>query len=287
MIRRQARLRKEYLYRKALEEKEKQTAERKRKLKEAIKAGKPIPTELRKEESSLRHEIELEDINTEVVRDHIDDEYAFAGVRDPKVVITTARDPSSRLAQFAKEFKLLIPNAQRLNRGNFVVKELVDTCRSNDITDLLILHEHRGEPDGLIVCHLPYGPTAYFALSNVVMRHDVKEFTSTMSEQYPHLIFNNFTTTLGNRVQNILKYLYPVPKESSTRVMAFANDSDYISFRHHTFKKDGKDVVLSEIGPRFEMKVYQIKLGTVDQAEADTEWVAKPYMNTAKKRNYL
>lgn len=33
--------------------------------------------------------------------------------------------------------------------------------------------------------------------------------------------------------------------------------------------------------------VYQIKLGTVDQTEAETEWVSKPYMNTAKKRNYL
>jgi U3 small nucleolar ribonucleoprotein protein IMP4 len=33
--------------------------------------------------------------------------------------------------------------------------------------------------------------------------------------------------------------------------------------------------------------VYQIKLGTVDQPEADTEWVSRPYMNTAKKRDYL
>eukprot|EP00124_Ichthyophonus_hoferi_P001721 Ihof_evm4s98 gene=Ihof_evmTU4s98 len=254
MLRRQTRLRREYLYRKALEEKEKQTAERKRKLKDAIKAGKVIPTELRKDESALRHEIDLEDANTEVVRDHIDDEYAFAGVRDPKVCVTTARDPSSRLAQFAKEFKLLIPNTQRLNRGNYVIKDLVDMCRNNDITDLVILHEHRGEPDGMIVSHLPYGPTAYFSLSNVVMRHDVKDFTSTMSEQYPHLLFNNFSTSLGNRVKNILKFLYPVPKDTSTRVITFANDSDYVSFRHHTFKKNGKDLELVEVGPRFEMK---------------------------------
>ena len=52
----------------------------------------------------------------------------------------------------------------------------------------------------MVVCHLPYGPTAYFSLQNVVMRHDIKEFTSTMSEQFPHLIFNGFTTPLGQRV---------------------------------------------------------------------------------------
>jgi len=32
----------------------------------------------------------------------VDDEYASAGAADPKILITTSRDPSSRLAQFAK-----------------------------------------------------------------------------------------------------------------------------------------------------------------------------------------
>ncbi|GFH13238.1 brix domain-containing protein, partial [Haematococcus lacustris] len=54
-----------------------------------------------------------------------------------------------------------------------VLAELVDSCRSHDFTDIVILHEHRGEPDGLVVCHLPYGPTAYFGLHNTVLRHDI------------------------------------------------------------------------------------------------------------------
>jgi U3 small nucleolar ribonucleoprotein protein IMP4 len=33
---------------------------------------------------------------------HVDDEYARAGVFDPKILITTSRDPSSRLQQFSK-----------------------------------------------------------------------------------------------------------------------------------------------------------------------------------------
>lgn len=67
-------------------------------------AGKQIPTELRHEEAALRKEIALDDANTELVKSHVDDEYAFAGVKDPKVMVTTARDPSSRLAQFAKVY---------------------------------------------------------------------------------------------------------------------------------------------------------------------------------------
>eukprot|EP00055_Hartaetosiga_balthica_P011434 m.51987 g.51987 ORF g.51987 m.51987 type:complete len:154 (-) comp7592_c0_seq4:228-689(-) len=107
--------------------------------------------------------------------------------------------------------------------------------------------------DGIIVSHMPYGPTAFFSLSNVVMRHDIVD-VGKMSEASPHLIFNNFSTKVGKRVTNILKFLFPVPREDSKRVMTFSNESDYISFRHHVFTKKGKEVELAEIGPRFEMR---------------------------------
>jgi len=104
----------------------------------------------------------------------MDDEYANAGVADPKIVITTSRDPSSRLTQFAKvaertvleqrpsleayihntngddcvpqEMRLVFPNSQKINRGNYVIKDIVAACRANNVTDLILLHEHRGEP---------------------------------------------------------------------------------------------------------------------------------------------
>ena len=86
-------------------------------------------------------------------------------------------------------------------------------------------------------------------LPDMVMRHDIPEL-GTMSEAYPHLVFHNFKSRLGTRVMNILKYLFPVPRDDSRRVMTFANHDDFISFRHHNYKKDGKDVELSEVGPR-------------------------------------
>lgn len=287
MLRREVRLRKEYLYRKSIEDQRKTIQDKKQKLKYALEEGKPIPTELRKDESELRKLIAFDDQKNSVVTDHMDDEYRWAGVEDPKLMVTTSHNPSSRLKQFAKEMKLILPNSQRLNRGNYILSQLVSACKANDVTDLVILHEHRGEPDGLIICHLPFGPTAYFTLSNTVMRHDIPD-VGKMSEAFPHLIFHNFKSKLGERVENILKYIFPVPKDESKRVISFANRDDYISFRHHTYKKgEGKDIVLTEVGPRFEMKIHEIKLGTVDQTVADTEWKLKPYMNTSLKRKHL
>jgi U3 small nucleolar ribonucleoprotein protein IMP4 len=59
--------------------------------------------------------------------------------------------------------------------------------------------------------------------------------------------------------------------------------------RHHVYEKPGgvKSIDLKEVGPRFELRLYQIKLGTVDQVEAQNEWVMRPYMNTARKRTKL
>jgi U3 small nucleolar ribonucleoprotein protein IMP4 len=146
----------------------------------------------------------------------------------------------------------VFPNSHRINRGNYVVKELADACRANGITDLIVLHEHRGKPgghlsscssnhktnpfglaDAMIVSHFPHGPTVYFSLHNVQLRHDIESYqNSTVSEQYPHLIFDNFSSRLGVRLRDVLKYLFPVPKEDSKRVMTFSNEDDFVSFRY-------------------------------------------------------
>ncbi len=76
----------------------------------------------------------------------LDDEYARAGVHDPKIFITTSRKPSSRLIQFVKELRLIFPNSIKVNRGAYILPQLVETCKNNEVTDLILVHETRGEP---------------------------------------------------------------------------------------------------------------------------------------------
>lgn len=45
-----------------------------------------------------------------------------------------------------QELRLIFPNSQRLNRGNYVMSQLIQACRANEVTDLILVHEHRGEP---------------------------------------------------------------------------------------------------------------------------------------------
>lgn len=297
MQRRNARLRREYIFRKGLQPKYRAEYKAKKKLQEVINDGDQVPENLRHKYDTLQSEIKADDVNTAETGkklNFLDDEYALAGIKDPNVIITTSRTPTNKLLRFVKEMKLCIPNSTRINRGNLDVKELVNVSRSNGYSDLLIFHEHSGVPDGLIICHLPYGPSAYFSLQDVIARHDIpKKNLTPLSEQYPHLMFNNFNTLLGERVSRVIKYLYPaIPSQINNskirRVLSWNNINDFILFRHHIYrKKQNDEIELIEIGPRFTMRLYQIKLGTIDQTEAPTEWVLRPYFNTAWKRQAL
>lgn len=182
----------------------------------------------------------------------------------------------------------MFPNAVRFNRGAYKMKDLMEVAERKSFTDVVIVHEHRGEPDGLIVCHMPIGPTIYFGLQNATLRHDLNIKANPMSQANPHLIFDNMNSRLGERVTKILKSLFPIPKPDSKRVITFANHNDLISFRHHTYEKpDYNKVELSEVGPRFDLRPYMIKLGNLMHKEAEIEWVQRNYMSSSKKRNQL
>lgn len=56
-LRRQVRLRKEYMYRKSLNSKDGDIYDKKQRVREALRDGTPLPTELRADEATLRHEV--------------------------------------------------------------------------------------------------------------------------------------------------------------------------------------------------------------------------------------
>mmetsp|Transcript_8116 Transcript_8116/g.30098 ORF Transcript_8116/g.30098 Transcript_8116/m.30098 type:complete len:316 (-) Transcript_8116:79-1026(-) len=291
MIRRNARLRREYLYKKSIRTTERDRLERKIRIREALEKGLPMrPQDLAEEAEEQEYGVDFvldkEKQKKKMVELALDDEYLNATLQDPKIMITTSHDPSDGLRRFMKEISLIFPGAHRVNRGKTNNETLIKTATELGYTDLIMVNEVRGIPSTLIVCHLPFGPTAMFTMYNVVMRHDT-DIQTKVKEAKPHLIFHNFKTKTGKRCATILKYLFPIPKEDSKRVMTFANNNDFISFRHHIFKKTEGKVLLNEIGPRFELMLTKITLGTFEQKNAETEWVLRPYMNTAHKRQVL
>lgn len=294
--RKQARQRRDYLYRRALTLRNAETAERRAKLKASLATGKPLDPSIANDKQ-LREDYQFDE-NARSAEDvlAIDDEYAhLSGIVDPRPLVTTSRSPSTRLSAFAKEVRLLLPTAIRLNRGTTVLPNLVSSANAAGLTDLCLLHEHRGTPTALTLSHLPHGPTASFSLHNVLLRHDLpKAASGTVSESYPHLIFEGFTTPLGKRVMQILKHIFP-PREAITttqkvgnRVVTFKNVEDSIEVRHHVFVRTGyQSVELAEVGPRMTMRLFEIRGGTLENKDGDTEWHMNQYTRTSRKKDYL
>ncbi|MCJ1381831.1 snoRNA-binding rRNA-processing protein imp4 [Xylographa soralifera] len=298
MIRRQARQRRDYLYRRALTLRDAEIASKRSALKASLASGKPLLPSIAND-TTLRSNYKYDESQPPPPSLSLDDEYAhLSGLTDPRVLITTSRSPSTRLSAFAKEIRLLLPTAIRLNRGNLVLPHLVGSANAAGLSDVVVLHEHRGTPTALTVSHLPHGPTASFALHNVALRADLPAAArGTVSEAYPHLVFEGFRTPLGQRVVQILKHLFP-PRETVTaatpgqklgnRVVTFVNREDSIEVRHHVFVKTGRgSVELAEVGPRMTMRLFEIRGGTVERKEGDVEWHLNQYTRTGRKKEYL
>lgn len=58
----------------------------------------------------------------------------------------------------------MFPGAQRMNRGNHEIAALVQACKANNVTDLVIVHETRGQPG------TPPSRTTVTSLSGLAIR---------------------------------------------------------------------------------------------------------------------
>ncbi|KAK7454305.1 brix domain-containing protein [Colletotrichum acutatum] len=278
MIRKQARQRRDYLYRKALILKEAETTEKRAQLRSALASGKPIDPEIAKNKA-LRKDYQYDESRPDRTVDEemdLDDEYSqLSGISEPRLLVTTSRDPSSRLSAFSKEIRLLFPTSVRLNRGNLILPDIVQSSKSNGLTDIVLLHEHRGVP--------------------TAMTADIPgSIRGSVSEAFPRLIFEGFKSRLGQRVVKILKHLFPPLDPPTTkakvgsRVVTFVNNEDSIEVRHHVFVRTSYDSVeLAEVGPRMTMRPFEIRGGTLENKDGDVEWHLTQYTRTGRKKEYL
>ena len=87
--------------------------------------------------------------------------------------------------------------------------------------------------DGLWLIHLPEGPTAYFKLTNFKRGRDIRGH-GRVTDHYPEVILNRFSTRLGHSVARMFAALFPQdPQFKGRRVVTFHNQRDYVFFRQH------------------------------------------------------
>jgi hypothetical protein len=67
-----------------------------------------------------------------------------------------------------------LPHAEFYKRAGFPLKKIVQFASERDFTDLLVFNEDARTINGMLLVHLPDGPTAHFRLSSLKLGRDIK-----------------------------------------------------------------------------------------------------------------
>lgn len=239
----------------------------------------------------------------EVAADEDQDEFEqyFKDREPPNVLITTSYKVTGGMYKFISEMLEVFPQATFYKRQGFALKKIIEYASNRGFTDLVVFNEDRKEINGMLVVHLPDGPTAHFRLSNLVLGKDIRGH-GRASTHKPELVLNNFDTRLGHRVGRMFASLFSQdPNFKGRRVVTFHNQRDFVFFRHHRYVFEEKEVRekgkkektktvkarLQEIGPRFTLRLQSFQKGTLDTKSGEFEWLHKPEMDTSRRRFHL
>ena len=102
----------------------------------------------------------------------------------------------------------LIPNAFYYPRGEHTLEKITEYATNKKFTHLIILSEKQKICNGLLLCHLPHGPTAFFRLSSYFPGSKIPGHGRSTTH-IPELILNNFNSRLGRRTGRMLGSLFP------------------------------------------------------------------------------
>eukprot|EP01100_Stratorugosa_tubuloviscum_P008123 TRINITY_DN3382_c2_g1_i1.p1 TRINITY_DN3382_c2_g1~~TRINITY_DN3382_c2_g1_i1.p1 ORF type:complete len:314 (+),score=119.08 TRINITY_DN3382_c2_g1_i1:75-1016(+) len=256
------------------------------------KVEKQVPLTI--EKLKVPDETEVKPEDDEVLADLASDEFSryFSG-KTPKVLITTSLKPRKSLIEFVSDLIAVFPNSFYLKRTEKNISRIIKFAKKNKYTDVIVVHQDK-TISGLIVIHLPYGPTAFFKLTNVVQAKRI-EGRAFPSSHFPELILNNFNSRLGHLIGRMFASLFPQrPQFSGRRVVTFHNQRDYIFFHHDRYliskaeQRQRLDIELQEIGPAFTMKLKSIQKGLFDPVNAEYIWIRrKETLPNSRKRFFL
>lgn len=268
---------------------------REEKLKEIEELGDAAPPKqipktienMREYDSTTVHEND-----EEIAGDEHDDEFAvyYNNSKTPKLMITTRPNCSKKLFPLIGDIMQMIPNAFYYPRGKLTVKEMVNFAMNKEFTHIIVLSEKQKKCDGILVSHLPTGPTAFFRLSSFEAGAQIAGHGNPTSH-VPELILNNFVSRIGRRIGRFLGSMFPhEPQLEGRQVVTFHNQRDFIFLRHHRYiyRKEGEKVRarLQELGPRFTLKLKWLQEGIFDSQFGEYEWIYKKKQLELSRRKF-
>jgi len=83
-------------------------------------------------------------------------------------MITTNKAPSVHLHTFIADLMAVFPNSAYYKRGTFELKKICAMASERGFTDMMVINENKKTANGVVLIHLPGGPTAHFKAFHLV-----------------------------------------------------------------------------------------------------------------------
>ena len=71
---------------------------------------------------------------------------------------------------FSKQLAATIPNTEFFSRHDQDLKKIILRAKERNYTDVIVINEDRKKPNGMVISHLPDGPTLHFKLTTSKIR---------------------------------------------------------------------------------------------------------------------
>jgi len=75
----------------------------------------------------------------------------------PRVIITSSRDPSTRMRQFLNDLEESLPDSARINRGRTSLRDLIEKAAYLGAVSVIYVTSRRGNPGGLMFMRIRSG----------------------------------------------------------------------------------------------------------------------------------
>ncbi|PRP73563.1 hypothetical protein PROFUN_02572 [Planoprotostelium fungivorum] len=229
---------------------EKKQKKKERKKNENLPEGQAPPKKIPNTIENMRADDETfvtgedEEVLEEVEVDEFSDYYVDK--KEPKILITTNTLPEGQATEVVETFLNIFPNSEYRQRKNYPLRDIIKFCINREYTDVMIVNEDHAEVNGVLVVHLPHGPTTHFKLTSWKSPHTILGANS-LKIGNPELILNNFNTRLGLSVGRMLGALFPhTPNFTNRSAVTFHNQRDFIFFRCHRYIGEEKKVQVEE-----------------------------------------
>ncbi|ABA27262.1 U3 snoRNP protein IMP4 (nucleomorph) [Bigelowiella natans] len=159
------------------------------------------------------------------------------------IAITTSRYPTQKTKALCKYFKNIINFAELFTRGSTKLSKIVKYCKDHKYKSLIVLHEYKGNPNGMLIKYFELNIEIYFRM---IKMEFIKLIQISKQLKNVKVVFINFFSENMRRIKILLNEIFDkgtsdnydglILMKSYSNIILFRRYFKYYYHKQNSFK---------------------------------------------------